>query len=175
MDEDVVFKITLTRKGDIVLSSNAPNNLVIYSLLAGAFEALLTQGIIDRITQSKIVRPTDGDIHDIGKNMLKMVFDIAGFTLRDLGRDTSISRFVEEVVELDSPLVLISCMLSTCGPRVEELISRLKEEAPNAIIMAGGAFIDDRASKRMGAHGGARNAHNALREAIRMLSAVNKI
>ncbi len=69
MDEDVFFKITLTRKGDIVLSSNAPNNLVIYSLLAGAFEALLTQGIIDRITQSKIVRPTDGDIHDIGKKL----------------------------------------------------------------------------------------------------------
>jgi methanogenic corrinoid protein MtbC1 len=128
-----------------------------------------------RLKKEVVIGAIEGDIHDIGKNMLKMVFDIAGFTVRDLGRDTSISRFVEEVVELDSPLVLISCMLSTCGPRVKELISRLKVEAPNAIIMAGGAFIDDRASKRMGAHGGARNAHNALREAIRMLSAVNKI
>lgn len=128
-----------------------------------------------RIKRNVVIGAIEGDIHDIGKNMLKMVFDIAGFTVRDLGRDTSISRFAQEAGKLESPLVLISCMMSTCWPRVEKLIRKLKIEAPNALIMAGGAFIDDGASKRMGAHGGAPNAHSALREAIRMLSAANRI
>jgi len=127
-----------------------------------------------KIKREVIVGAIEGDIHDIGKNMVKMVFDIAGFNVKDLGRDTSIDRFVDEAVKLGSPLILVSCMMSTCKPRVEKLIRKLKKDAPGAIIMAGGAFIGPEDSIGMGAHGGAKNAHSALREAIRMLSAVNK-
>lgn len=122
-----------------------------------------------------IIGSIEGDIHDIGKNMVKTVFEIAGFTIHDLGCDTPISRFVKETIKTDSPLVLVSSMMTTCQPRVKELVKKIKKAAPNTCVMVGGAFVNEDTLEEMGADGGGKNAHGALREALRMLSVVQKI
>lgn len=122
-----------------------------------------------------IIGTIEGDIHDIGKNMVKMVFEIAGFTMHDLGCDTPIARFVKEAQRTGSPLILISSMMTTCQPRVQELVKKLKIVAPKTLVMVGGAFVSEDLVERIGADGGGENAHGALREAIKMLSAVKLV
>jgi methanogenic corrinoid protein MtbC1 len=113
---------------------------------------------------------TEGDIHDIGKNLVSMVFDTAGFNVLDLGKDVPIKRFVKEAKLPNVRLICLSIMMTTCLPRLKELVSELRKAAPKIIIMVGGAIVSDSTFKFSGADATAPDAHTALREAIRTLS-----
>ena len=62
---------------------------------------------------SVVIGTVEGDVHDIGKNLVKMMFDVAGFTVYDLGRDVPLDQFVEEQLRTDSELVCLSAMMTT--------------------------------------------------------------
>ena len=77
---------------------------------------------------SVVIGTVEGDVHDIGKNIVKMMFDVAGFTVYDLGSDVPLDKFVDEQLRTDSDLVCLSAMMTTtmtgcrrssmtCGPR----------------------------------------------------------
>jgi len=113
-----------------------------------------------------------GYVHDIGKNIVKMMFDVAGFDVHDLGRDVPMEKFVEEQLKTDSELVLLSAMMTTTMVGMKDIIAKIKEKNPNCRIMIGGAPVSDDLADKWGADGFAKDANNALKDALNMVKAL---
>jgi len=116
-----------------------------------------------------------GDVHDIGKNIVKMMFDVAGFDVHDLGRDVPMDKFVEEQLKTDSELVLLSAMMTTTMVGMKDIIAKIKEKNPNCKIMIGGAPVSEDLADKWGADGFAKDANNALKDALNMVKALKDL
>ncbi|OAT83666.1 corrinoid protein, partial [Desulfotomaculum copahuensis] len=110
-----------------------------------------------------------GDVHDIGKNIVKMMFDAAGFVVHDLGRDVPLEKFVEEQLKTDSEIVALSAMMTTTMVGMKNIIKKIREKNPKAKIMIGGAPVTEQVANLFGADGYAKDASNALKDAINMI------
>jgi len=97
------------------------------------------------------------------------MFDVAGWTVYDLGRDVPIDKFVEEQVKTGAEVVGISALMTTSMLAMPEVIKKLRRQNPNVIIMIGGAPINPDIAKKYGADGYAENAATAVDEAVRLL------
>jgi corrinoid protein of di/trimethylamine methyltransferase len=115
-----------------------------------------------------------GDVHDLGKNLIKAIFESAGWEVHDLGRDVPLSKFVEEQLKTDSDIVMLSAMMTTSMVGMKKLIPMIKEKNPNVKIMIGGAPISEKTVDEYGADTTADNAPNALQEAMTMLETLRK-
>jgi corrinoid protein of di/trimethylamine methyltransferase len=124
---------------------------------------------------SVVIGTVEGDVHDIGKNIVKMMFDVAGFTVYDLGRDVPLDKFVEEQLRTDSDLVCLSAMMTTTMVGMQKVIEKLKQKNPDVKIMIGGAPVSKELADKWGADGYAPDANNALKEAINMISSLRKM
>lgn len=116
-----------------------------------------------------------GDVHDIGKNIVKMMFDVAGFEVHDLGRDVPLDEFVEKQLNTNADLICLSAMMTTTMVGMKDIIKQIKEKNPNAKILIGGAPVTVEIADKFGADGFAEDASNALKDAINMLSTLKKI
>ncbi len=124
---------------------------------------------------SVVIGTVEGDVHDIGKNIVKMMFDVAGFTVYDLGRDVPLEKFVEEQLKTDSDLVCLSAMMTTTMVGMKKVIDDIKKKNPNVKIMIGGAPVSRDIADKWGADGYAPDATNALKDAINMISSLKKL
>lgn len=124
---------------------------------------------------SVVIGTVEGDVHDIGKNIVKMMFDVAGFNVYDLGRDVPLDKFVEEQVRTDSDLVCLSAMMTTTMTGMKKVIDNLRAKNPNVKIMIGGAPVSADIAEKWGADGYAKDANNALKDAINMISSLKKL
>jgi methanogenic corrinoid protein MtbC1 len=115
-----------------------------------------------------------GDVHDLGKNLIKAVFEAAGWTVHDLGRDVPLERFVEEQLKTDSDIVMLSALMTTSMVGMKKVIPMIREKNPNVKIMIGGAPITEKTVEDFGADSTADNAPNALQEAIAMVEVLKK-
>lgn len=88
-----------------------------------------------------VIATVKGDIHDIGKNIVKVLLENYSFDVVDLGKDVSPERIVKETVERHAPLVGLSALMTTTVPAMEETIRQLRKEAPWAKVMVGGAVL----------------------------------
>jgi len=122
-----------------------------------------------------VIGTVEGDVHDIGKNLVKMMFDVAGFTVYDLGRDVPLDQFVEEQLRTDSELVCLSAMMTTSMVGMPKVIEKIKAKNPDCLIMIGGAPTSKDLAEKFGADGYAEDASNALKEAIKMVSFLKKL
>lgn len=122
-----------------------------------------------------VIGVVQGDIHDIGKNIVKMMFDAAGFQVYDLGRDVPLEKFVEEQLRTDSEIVCISAMMTTTMYNMSEIIKKIKEKNPRVKIMVGGAPVNEDLAKKWGADGYAPNAYNAIKYALKMVSTLKRL
>jgi corrinoid protein of di/trimethylamine methyltransferase len=117
-----------------------------------------------------VIGSIQGDVHDIGKNLVKMMFDVAGWEVHDLGRDVPLENFVEEQMRTDSEVVAMSAMMTTTMLGMKKVIKMIKEKNPNVAIMLGGAPVTQDVAKLFGADGYAESAGNAVSEGIKMIS-----
>lgn len=124
---------------------------------------------------SVIMGVVQGDVHDIGKNIVKMMFDVAGFDVHDLGRDVPLDQFIEEQLNTNSDLVCLSAMMTTTMVGMPEIIKKLKDKNPNVKIMIGGAPVNENLASQWGADGYAKDANNALKDAINMVSSLRNM
>jgi corrinoid protein of di/trimethylamine methyltransferase len=122
-----------------------------------------------------VIGTVQGDVHDIGKNIIKLMFDIAGFTVHDLGRDVPLEKFVEEQLRTDSEIVALSAMMTTTMMGMKKVIEMIKEKNPNVAIMLGGAPVTKDTADLFGADGYAESAGNAVQEAIKMISRLREM
>ncbi len=124
---------------------------------------------------SVVIGTVEGDVHDIGKNIVKMMFDVAGFTVYDLGRDVPLDKFVEEHMKTDSDLVCLSAMMTTTMTGMKKVIDDLRKKNPNVKIMLGGAPVSQDVADKYGADGYAKDATNALKDAINMIASLKQM
>jgi corrinoid protein of di/trimethylamine methyltransferase len=122
-----------------------------------------------------VIGTVEGDVHDIGKNLVVMMFEVAGFTVHDLGRDVKLEKFVEEQLRTDSEIVALSALMTTSMLAMPKVIEMVKARNPDALIMVGGAPISQEVADNYGADGYAENAANAVHEAIQMISRLREL
>lgn len=119
---------------------------------------------------SIVLATVKGDIHDIGKNIVKLLLENYGFAVTDLGRDVSPEAVVDEVVRLHAPLVALSALMTTTVPAMEETIHALRTAAPWCRVMVGGAVLNEEYAATIGADKYAKDAMEAVRYAATFLS-----
>ncbi len=122
-----------------------------------------------------VIGTVQGDVHDIGKNIIKMMFEVAGFTVHDLGRDVPLEKFVEEQLKTDSEIVALSAMMTTTMMGMQKVVEMIKEKNPHVQIMLGGAPVTSDVAELFGADGYAESAGNAVQEAVKMIANLRKL
>jgi len=122
-----------------------------------------------------VIGTVQGDVHDIGKNIIKLMFEVGGFEVHDLGRDVPLEKFVEEQLKTDAEIVAMSAMMTTTMTGMKKVIEMIKEKNPNVAIMLGGAPVTQDVADLFGADGYAESAGNAVQEAIKMISSLRKL
>jgi len=128
-----------------------------------------------RVKGQVVIGTVEGDVHDIGKNLVKMMFEVAGFKVHDLGRDVKLEKFLEEQLRTDSDIVALSALMTTSMLAMPKVIKMIKERNPNVRIMVGGAPLSSEVADKYGADGYAENAVNAVQEAIGMISRLREL
>jgi methanogenic corrinoid protein MtbC1 len=128
-----------------------------------------------RVKGTAVIGTVEGDVHDIGKNMVKLLFEIAGFAIRDLGRDVPPQQFVAEVVRTEADFLCLSAMMTTTMGVMQPIIQEIREKRPNVKIMVGGAPLTADLANRWGADGYGKDAPNALAEALRLLGSLREM
>ena len=113
-----------------------------------------------------------GDIHDIGKNIVKLLLENYGYPVTDLGRDVPPEAVVEATVRLRAPLVGLSALMTTTVPAMEETIRALRKDAPWCRIVVGGAVLTADYAARIGADRYAADAMETVRYAEEILETV---
>jgi corrinoid protein of di/trimethylamine methyltransferase len=122
-----------------------------------------------------VIGTVQGDVHDIGKNIIKLMFEVGGFEVHDLGRDVPLENFVEEQLKTDAEIVAMSAMMTTTMTGMKKVIEMIKEKNPDVAIMLGGAPVTKDVADLFGADGYAESAGNAVQEAIKMISSLRKL
>lgn len=113
----------------------------------------------EAVSKGKILLATvSGDIHDIGKNIVRIVLENYGYTVIDLGRDVPSSRIVETAVRENIPLVALSALMTTTVASMAETIRALRESGHKCKIMVGGAVLTPEYAAEIGADYYARDA-----------------
>ena len=109
-----------------------------------------------------IVGTVQGDLHDIGKNLVAMMLKGAGFEVVDLGVDVGPEKFVEQAKASGAQVVGMSALLTTTMPGMEKTIKALKDAGVNAKIIIGGAPVTQSYADKIGAHGYSPDAASAV-------------
>ena len=112
-----------------------------------------------------VIATVEGDIHDIGKNIVKLLLENYGFAVVDLGRDVPPAKVADAVVERHAPLVGLSALMTTTVPAMEETIRLLRVRAPWCRVMVGGAVLTKAYAERIGADYYAKDAMESVRYA----------
>ncbi len=113
----------------------------------------------------------EGDTHDIGKNLVKIMLEAAGFELYDLGRDVPANRFVEKAGEIDPDIIAISTLMTTTMDGMAEVIRLLAQAnlRDRFKVIVGGGPISQGFADRIGADGYAANAQAAVKLVQRLV------
>ncbi len=121
-----------------------------------------------------VLATVHGDIHDIGKNIVKLILENYGFAVSDLGKDVPAQKIVEETIRLHAPIVGLSALMTTTVPAMEETIKLLREQAPWAKVCVGGAVLTQEYSDAIGADKYCKDAMETVRYAEEVDQLQNK-
>ena len=145
-----------------------PQLLMSAEAAKSAFEVIKTFMSGKENNESKgiiVIATVHGDIHDIGKNIVKLLLENYGFDVVDLGKDVSPQKILETVVELHAPLAGLSALMTTTVPAMEETIKLLRKNAPWCKIVVGGAVLTKEYADKIGADKYAKDAMEGVRYA----------
>ena len=126
----------------------------------GAMQSSSTDG-----AQKIVVATVKGDIHDIGKNIVKVLLENYGYSVIDLGKDIAPEDVCRAAKESGATLVGLSALMTTTVPAMEETIKMLRQLCPEAKVMVGGAVLTQKYADMIGADKYCRDAMQAVRYA----------
>ena len=117
-----------------------------------------------------VIGVVEGDTHDIGKNLVKIMLDTAGFEMYDLGRDVPLDNFVDKAIEVGASLICMSTLMTTTMDGMRIVIEKLKERGirDNIKVMIGGSPISQKYANEIGADGYSANAVGAVKLAKKL-------
>ncbi len=130
--------------------------------LSGA--AAVTKGTI-------VIGTVKGDLHDIGKNLVAMMMEGAGFNVVDLGVDVAADKFVQSVRENNAGVVALSALLTTTMPAMETTVTAIKEASLGAKTIVGGAPVTETYADQINADGYSDDAPGAVELARKLMAA----
>ena len=135
-----------------------------------AFESVKEASVGERSANKGafVLATVKGDIHDIGKNIVKLLLENYGFAVVDLGKDVAPQTIVDAVQETRAPLVGLSALMTTTVPAMEETIRLLHEKTPWCRVVVGGAVLTQEYADQIGADAYARDAMETVRFAETM-------
>ncbi|MCK5655417.1 MAG: corrinoid protein [Candidatus Aureabacteria bacterium] len=117
-----------------------------------------------------VIGTVKGDLHDIGKNIVAIMLEGAGYRVIDLGVDAAPEKFLSAVIENNAGVVALSALLTTTMPAMQTTVSLLKEQGPdNLKIMIGGAPVTKEYSNEIGSDGYSDDAGSAVDTAKELL------
>lgn len=119
-----------------------------------------------------VIGVVKGDTHDIGKNLVKIMLDNAGFEMHDLGRNVPYAKFVDTAGELNADLVCLSTLMTTTMDGMHVVIEDLKKAGIPCRVMVGGGPISPGFARNIGADGYAKNAAEAIKVAKGMFQGI---
>ncbi|MCQ5337168.1 MAG: corrinoid protein [Candidatus Methanomethylicia archaeon] len=163
------------------------NKLIIYlpevMMAAEAMKAalsILEPKILEKKVKEEkkkiVIGTIQGDIHDIGKNIVALLLKANGFEVYDLGRDVPVDEFIKKAEEVNAEIIAASTLLSTSMPYMEDLINLLKERGlrDKYIVMVGGGPVTREWAMSIGADGYGEDGEEAVRVAKELIKVKKK-
>jgi corrinoid protein of di/trimethylamine methyltransferase len=135
---------------------------ILKPLVVGSEAGAETKGVV-------VIGAVQGDIHDIGKNLVKMMLEVNGFEVHDLGRDVQMELFIEEAQRVDADLMCLSALMTTTIIAIKDYLPEFRAKLPHTKIMIGGAPLNQQLADEWGADGYGENAMEAARVALRLV------
>ena len=119
----------------------------------------------DSESKKVVIGVVEGDTHDIGKNLVKIMLETAGFDMYDLGRDVPLDAFIEKAKEVDADIIAMSTLMTTTMGGMGTVIKKLEEAGirDKVKVMIGGGPISRKFADEIGAEGYSRNAVEAVK------------
>ncbi|MGE5553791.1 MAG: homocysteine S-methyltransferase family protein [Betaproteobacteria bacterium] len=128
-----------------------------------ALKPLLAQGGVTTTQATVVLATVEGDIHDIGKNIVAVMLENHGFRVVDLGRDVPAARVVEAARKEQAEVVGLSALMTTTMAGMGKVIEALRQAGVPAKVMVGGAVVTEDFARQIGADGYGRDAVAAVR------------
>ena len=138
----------------------------------------IVKPFIDKSSMGKAIKVVigviEGDTHDIGKNLVKIMMEASGFEVHDLGRDVNLESFIEKAEEINSDIICMSTLMTTTMDGMKMVIDRLIERniREKYKIMIGGGPISSRYAEMIGADLYTKDANEAVRKAKELVGGV---
>ena len=173
IDEYIIPALDLTGKRYEKKEIFLPQLIRSAETVKGSFEIIkqrLSKELQSKMSKGKIILATvKGDIHDIGKNIVKVLLENYNYEIIDLGKDVPIEKIVEQAVENDVKLIGLSALMTTTVKNMEQTIIALKKVNPKCLVMVGGAVLNEDYASMIGADYYAKDASEAVEIAKKVL------
>ena len=121
-----------------------------------------------------LIGTVQGDVHDIGKNIVKLMLEVGGYDVHDLGKDVPLESFVEEMNRTNADIVAMSAMMTTTMMGMQKGVKMIRESNTDIAIMLGGAPLTAEIVQQFGADGYSETAGTILEDTARMLQRLGK-
>lgn len=114
-----------------------------------------------------VIGVVEGDTHDIGKNLVKLMLEVNGFKMIDLGKDVPCEKFVDEAIKNNAQFIMMSTLMTTTMANMKKVIDILNERniRDQFIVMVGGGPVSESFAKDIGADAYSENANEAVKVA----------
>ncbi len=168
VNNEIIPALNIVGKGFENKTVYLPQLLMSAEAAKTAFEVIKTHMANGEKTSDKgvfVIATVHGDIHDIGKNIVKLLLENYGFNVIDLGKDVPPEIIAEKVVEHHAHIAGLSALMTTTVPAMEETINILNKHAPWCKTIVGGAVLTQEYADKIGADKYAKDAMEAVRYA----------
>ena len=170
VQEEIIPALNIVGEGFEKKTVYLPQLLMSAEAAKAAFEAIKASvetknGDAASVKCPFVLATVKGDIHDIGKNIVRLLLENYGYNVSDLGRDVSPEAVCDEVLRLHAPLCGLSALMTTTVPAMEETIRLLRERAPFCRVVVGGAVLTQEYADAIGADKYAKDAMETVRYA----------
>lgn len=169
VQEEIIPALDIVGKGFEQKTVYLPQLLMCAEAAKSAFEVVKQNMKSQQIQTSNkgkfIIATVKGDIHDIGKNIVKLLLENYGFDVIDLGKDVPPETVLQTVLDTNAPIVGLSALMTTTVESMEETISLIKKHAPRCKTVVGGAVLNEEYAAKIGADKYAKDAMETVRYA----------
>ena len=168
IDNEIIPALDVVGKGYEEKKVYLPQLLMSAEAAKASFEEikkLITKASDTEKKCTFVIATVKGDIHDIGKNIVKVMLENYGFNVIDLGKDVAPEVIAETVIKEKAPVVGLSALMTTTVPSMEETIKLIRKKAPWCKVVVGGAVLTEEYAKMINADKYAQDAMETVRYA----------
>ena len=176
INSEIIPALNIVGKGFEEKRVYLPQLLMSAEAAKAAFEVIKAASSVKKGSASQntfVIATVRGDVHDIGKNIVKLLLENYGFNVVDLGKDVPPQVIADKVVELHAPVVGLSALMTTTVAQMQETIKQLRLKAPWCKIIVGGAVLTQEYADKIGADKYAKDAMEGVRYAQEIINAIS--